>query len=164
MERDPLRYVWSQSRLTHLAALGGALLLAPLMALAFDLPRLLVDNALIGNAFSGPRATAPLLALKFDLPLLFDEPVVLSEGLPLGREAYLWAGAATLAADALARSLIIGVGRCGRLAWRLPAAAADPFQRMVPGARRSDDGGGSGWRGVTSVGRRRRAYRAGAGQ
>ncbi len=109
MERDPVRYVWKHSRSAHLAAFLVAALLLPLTWLWLDLPRIIIDDALMGSAFAGGRATAPFFALNLKLPPPFlDDPLPLTKGIALTREVYFFVACAALAVVALARAALLG--------------------------------------------------------
>src|SRR5438105_3276265 len=104
MERDPVRYAWKHASRAHLVAFLGVLALIPITWLALDLPRIIVDNALLGRAFRG-IAQAPFLRLVLDLPYpLLEDPVTLFRGFPLDRTSYFIAACALLAIVALARA------------------------------------------------------------
>jgi ABC-type multidrug transport system fused ATPase/permease subunit len=108
MERDPLRYVWKESRLAHLAALLAVLALVPVTWLSFSLPRTIIDDALIGAPFRAAR-TAPFLRTVLDLPYPYlDEPWVIFKGLPLDRWHYLIAACAVLGLVFILRTLLLG--------------------------------------------------------
>src|SRR5215510_8109595 len=100
MERDPVRYAWKHAPAAHLLAFAAVALRIPVPWLALDLPRVIVDNALLGQAFRG-AATAPFLPLVIDLPYPFlEEPLTLFSGISLDRTGYFIAACVTLACAA----------------------------------------------------------------
>lgn len=108
MEREPARYAWKHARLAHVVAFLGVLALLPVTWLGLDLPRLIIDNVLLGKAFDG-RTTAFFPRLVVDLPYpLLDAPIVLVQGVQLGREAYLAGALALFVAVGLVRAAILG--------------------------------------------------------
>lgn len=109
MERNPVRLVWQNSRGLHLWVFLALLLLVPVNWLLLDLPRLLVDDAVLGHAFR-ERAHALFLPLIIELPdRLFEQDLVLFEGLALQRQEYFLAGSILVIALLALRSALISV-------------------------------------------------------
>ncbi|WP_188611127.1 ABC transporter transmembrane domain-containing protein [Chelatococcus reniformis] len=90
------------------------LLVVPLNWLLLDIPRLLVDDAVLGHAFVG-RTTAPFLPLTIDLPYPWlEEPLPLFEGLMVDRRGYFLASCVLIAGLILGRALIFGLVSAAR--------------------------------------------------
>jgi ABC-type multidrug transport system fused ATPase/permease subunit len=137
MERDPVRYAWKHAPAAHLLAFAAVALLIPVTWLALDLPRVIVDNALLGQAFRR-AATAAFLPLVIDLPYPFlEEPLTLFSGISLDRTGYFIAACVTLALAALVRALILGITNMlrGGLVRRLAAELRLTLFRRVVAAR-----------------------------
>ncbi len=137
MERDPVRYAWKHAPLAHLVAFVAVALLIPVTWLALDLPRIIVDNALLGEAFRG-RAAAPFLPLVLDLPYpLLEDPLTLFAGISLDRTSYFVAACVTLTFAALVRASILGATNVlrGGLVRRLAAELRLTLFRRVVAAR-----------------------------
>ncbi|MFC0284690.1 ATP-binding cassette domain-containing protein [Camelimonas abortus] len=109
MERNPVRLVWRNSRLPHVAALLVLLLMAPVNWLLLELPRILVDDAVLGAAFK-TSPTAPFMAMKLALPRpLSGGELVLFQGVTLERPGFFVAGCALVIALLALRSLLISL-------------------------------------------------------
>ncbi|MBB4016994.1 ABC-type multidrug transport system fused ATPase/permease subunit [Chelatococcus caeni] len=99
MERDPLRLAWRSNRGLNLVIALVGLLLAVAVLLFLGVLATLIDDVLIGGRFADIDAQAPFLRLAFGLPAVFGGgEVVVSEGILLGRDAYMAAAIATLIA------------------------------------------------------------------
>lgn len=99
MERDPIRLSWRSSRGPNLGIAFVGLLLAGAVFLFLFVLATLIDDVVIGGRFAGADARVPFLHLSLGLPrVLGGGSIVLSEGIPLGRDLYLTAAVATLLA------------------------------------------------------------------
>jgi putative ABC transport system ATP-binding protein len=92
MERNIFKYIWQHSRREQLKILGIVLLSLPFYFISLDLPRLIVNDAIQGRAFTGGQQTAAVLRLQLGLPpFLGGARWTLFEGIQLPRIEYLFA-------------------------------------------------------------------------
>lgn len=109
MERNPIRFVWQNSRWLHVIVFIALLVMLPVNWLLLELPRLLVDDAVLGAAFRD-RQVATFLPLVIDMPdRLFDRELTLFKGLALDRNSYFLAGAIAVVGLLALRSLLIAL-------------------------------------------------------
>lgn len=90
MERDLSRYIWRHARWAHWAVFLVVVLTLPLMLLALDLPRQIVNEVIGNGAFAGGRRTAEVLRWTFTWPaFLGGQTVTLFKGFPVDARGYL---------------------------------------------------------------------------
>ncbi|GHE63127.1 hypothetical protein GCM10019059_23400 [Camelimonas fluminis] len=137
MERNPIRFVWQNSRLLHLVALLALLVMAPVNWLLLELPRILVDDAVLGLAFRD-RTVASFLPLAIPLPeRMFQSGWRLFQGLALERNAYFLAGCIAVLGLLALRSLLISMVAALRsiIARRLASLLRLRLFRRIAGSR-----------------------------
>lgn len=129
MERNPVRFVWRSSLALHAGAIALLLLALPLLWLAIDLIRIAIDDAIGGRAFVG-QAVAPFLRIAFTFPeRILEEPLVLFDGISLGRQGFAIGTAAGLVLIALVLSS--GTLVFGALQAAAGGRATDRLRRML---------------------------------
>jgi len=92
LDTNLFRYVWRHSRREQIGILLLILASLPLYFVSLDIPRLIVSDALQGEAFRGGRTTASLFEWSVTLPqFLGGNKVVLFQGMELDQIEYLLA-------------------------------------------------------------------------
>jgi len=137
MEQNPIRFVWQNSRLLHVVALVALLAMAPVNWLLLELPRILVDDAVLGVAFRD-RSIASFLPLSIPLPeRMFQSELRLFQGLALERNAYFIAGCVAVLGLLAVRSLLISLVAALRsvIARRLASLLRLQLFRRIAGSR-----------------------------
>lgn len=82
MDRNLFRYIWQHSRRDQIAILVVVLLSMPFYFMSLDLPKRIVNDAILGGAFEHGEKTATMLEMSFVLPdFLGGGKVMLFEGL-----------------------------------------------------------------------------------
>ncbi len=90
MEPKLFKYIWHHSKREQLAILLLVLLSMPFYFLSLDLPKMIVNQGILGKGFSDPLDSKSFLAM--DLPfgeLLTGAPVTLFEGFTLQQQGFL---------------------------------------------------------------------------
>jgi putative ABC transport system ATP-binding protein len=86
MDRSLFRYVWRHSRRDQLIICAVVLLSLPFYFASLDLPRRIVNEAILGRAYAEGNATAPFLGLTVELPgFLGGQSYELFQGFQVGR-------------------------------------------------------------------------------
>jgi putative ABC transport system ATP-binding protein len=70
LDRSLFRYVWRYSQRDQLAIFAVVILSLPFYYLSLDLPRQIVNDAIMGEAFRDGATTTTFLVVSFDLPAL----------------------------------------------------------------------------------------------
>ena len=85
------KYVWMHSRRDQLAILVLVLISLPFYYVSLDLPKLIVNNAIQGRAFTEGHVTAPLFAFGLGLPSWLGGASFAFPGFQLPKVEYLFA-------------------------------------------------------------------------
>ncbi|KAA2238230.1 ABC transporter ATP-binding protein [Salinarimonas soli] len=89
MERNLFRYVWRHTRREQLTVLAVVVLSTPFYFASLDLPRRIVNEAILGTPFAAsPAVTA--LALTIPLPGWLGGPIWLTDGVALSQSQLLF--------------------------------------------------------------------------
>ena len=95
MQRSLIQYILANSREEQLRILGLTLVSLPIYLLSLNLPKSIINDALLGHAFDGGRETAPFLAMHLRLPEMLGGTVLIDQaGWELPRREYLFGLAA----------------------------------------------------------------------
>ncbi len=91
MEKSLFRYIWNHSKRDQLIICAVVLLSQPFYFMSLDLPRLIVNQAIQGEAFRDGNVTAPFLKIGFHWPSwLGGGSVQVFEGIQVGRIGLLF--------------------------------------------------------------------------
>jgi putative ABC transport system ATP-binding protein len=92
LDSNLFRFIWRHSRRDQLIILSVILVSLPFYWASLDIPKRIVNDALLGRGFKDGAVTARLFEWSFELPdLLGGRRVVLSEGFDFDRIGYLLA-------------------------------------------------------------------------
>ncbi|MGL5136315.1 MAG: ABC transporter transmembrane domain-containing protein, partial [Beijerinckiaceae bacterium] len=92
MESNLFRYIWTHSRRDQVIVLALVLGSLPFYFAAFDVPKMIVNEAIQGRSFADGRETAAFLVLGFTIPeILGGGRIQLFEGFQLARMPLLFA-------------------------------------------------------------------------
>jgi putative ABC transport system ATP-binding protein len=94
VESNLFKYIWRHSRGEQLVILVVVLVSQLFYFLSLDLPKMIVNQAIEGDAFAGGRTTTTFFRVEFDVPgflqgLLGPGPITLYQGYPLEQVPYL---------------------------------------------------------------------------
>ena len=144
MEPKLFKYIWHHSRREQLVILLLVAFSMPFYFLSLDLPKMIVNQGLLGEGFLDPLDSQPFLAL--DLPFgefLTGAPVTLFDGFSMRQEGFLLSLTFTyvilyLINSAFKYAINIGKGRLGeRMLRRLRYELTDRLLRFpIPYMRR----------------------------
>ncbi|MGV6871439.1 ABC transporter transmembrane domain-containing protein [Pseudochelatococcus sp. B33] len=91
MERSLFRYIWRHSRQDQIAIFIVVIASLPFYFLSLDLPKRIVNDAIMGGAFAGGEREVRFLDLSFTLPdFLGGETVTLFPGIFVGQVGLLF--------------------------------------------------------------------------
>ncbi len=90
MEPNLFKYIWHHSRRDQLAILLLVVLSMPFYFLSLDLPKMIVNQGILGQGFPDPTANKPFLPIELPFgEFLTGAPVTLFDGFSLRQEEFL---------------------------------------------------------------------------